>query len=192
MGSTRQTRDGSGRGPVDRVTIATPATRHGQRRGKRAQRSPAGRQLRRRGSRRRTSRVHLRAADQAGAPRDQRHAGREARQPRARGRLEGGRVDPGDRAPLLGPGPGAARSTSTSTTSKSAGCGSGGPRGTTATSPSASSAGPKKHPPVPSYQVDRGRFENFLWDGRRSRSRPVRRLPRQGHRPGRRVATGSR
>lgn len=24
--------------------------------------------------------------------------------------------------------------------------------------------GPKKHPPVPSYQVDRGRFENFLWD----------------------------
>ena len=24
--------------------------------------------------------------------------------------------------------------------------------------------GPTKHPPVPSYQVDRGRFENFLWD----------------------------
>jgi flavin-dependent dehydrogenase len=24
--------------------------------------------------------------------------------------------------------------------------------------------GPKKHAPVPSYQVDRGRFENFLWD----------------------------
>ena len=24
--------------------------------------------------------------------------------------------------------------------------------------------GPKKHPPVHSYQVDRGRFENFLWD----------------------------
>lgn len=24
--------------------------------------------------------------------------------------------------------------------------------------------GPKKHPPVPSYQIDRGRFENFLWD----------------------------
>ena len=23
--------------------------------------------------------------------------------------------------------------------------------------------GPKNHPPVPSYQVDRGRFENFLW-----------------------------
>ena len=24
--------------------------------------------------------------------------------------------------------------------------------------------GPKKHPPVHSYQIDRGRFENFLWD----------------------------
>jgi len=24
--------------------------------------------------------------------------------------------------------------------------------------------GPKKHPPVPSYQIDRGRFENFLWE----------------------------
>lgn len=24
--------------------------------------------------------------------------------------------------------------------------------------------GPKKHPPVPSFQIDRGRFENFLWD----------------------------
>ncbi len=24
--------------------------------------------------------------------------------------------------------------------------------------------GPSTHPPVPSYQIDRGRFENFLWD----------------------------
>ena len=104
----------------------------------------------------------LGAAAQAAAPRDERLHRREARRPRARGRVQGRRVDRRGLRALLRRGARPPRPSREATSCTSSGCAGGSRPDGNRDLAQRIERGINRPLDHPSYQLDRGRFENFL------------------------------
>ena len=82
--------------------------------------------------------------------------------PVPRGGVQGRRVERRDRRALFSERSSASSRTCAAHTSRSSGCATSSPTATTATSRTRVELGPPCFPPVPSFQLDRGRLENTL------------------------------
>jgi len=164
--------------PAPRIAILIPKAykrprsdrRSGLRSPQHERRSPAGRDVRRCNPRWRPRRADARVADQAGPAETtifmaERRAGYATR-----GCVQGRRVDAGDVVQLLPAKSSASESTGrTSTFASAAACASGSPAGDNTDLTERIERGPSVDPPVPSYQLDRGRLRELPPEPRQSR-----------------------
>ena len=89
---------------------------------------------------------------------------REAHPPGARSRPQGRRIERRDRGSLLRPGARPQAATWPSASSRSSASATSSTTASTAISATATSSARARFPRIPSYQLDRGRLENFLFE----------------------------